>query len=355
MAVVARAVELGGREVRSGIDRHGRDDAVTWPQQQDRGLRDNEGSNHGHGNPAGAFHVRKECPTAQAGREIHAGRHRLRHPRQPPRLRGGARRRAQEPGRGDLVPGRRGRLRRRSQRLLPARARARRRLPGRKPRPGGHRRPRPRRVLHRCRARRALDAGGHRRPSSRLAGVADARAIGGRRGALSRLAARSGLGVRPLRPAGRALPRRPARAPVAGRPLPRGALVRAPGGPARHRSGAQGRRGGGRLRRASGSSTRAASASPATATRARPGSCSTPAPGPPTGSARRTTSPAPRPRSAPRACPTRWPSAWSTASEAAPAAGRRRARAGRGHRGARGLRWRRADPGWRRVEPRRAR
>ena len=71
MAEVASAIQLGRREVRFGVDRHGRDDAVTWPQQQDRGLRDDEGGNHGHGNPAGAFHVRKECPTAQAGREIH--------------------------------------------------------------------------------------------------------------------------------------------------------------------------------------------------------------------------------------------------------------------------------------------
>ena len=84
VTVVACALQLGGREVRSRVDRHGRDDAVTWPQQQDRGLRDNEGSNHGHGNPAGAFHVRKECPTAKpAARfmqvaivsDIHGNRH----------------------------------------------------------------------------------------------------------------------------------------------------------------------------------------------------------------------------------------------------------------------------------------
>ena len=120
MAVVARALELGGREVRSGVDRRGRDDAVTRPQQQDRRLRDDEGGNDGHGNPAGAFHVRKECPHGPS------------RPRDPCRSRSSPTSTAtatpsrrcsptsqRGPARGDLVPGRRRRLRRRPQRLLP--------------------------------------------------------------------------------------------------------------------------------------------------------------------------------------------------------------------------------------------
>ena len=85
---------------------------------------------------------------------------------------------------------------------------------------------------------------------------------------------------------------------------------------------------------ASGSSTRAASASPATATRAPPGCCSTPTRGPPSGGASSTTSRARRRRSAPRGCPTPSPSAWSTVSERCaallPYLRGRRARRGRG-------------------------
>jgi hypothetical protein len=59
--VVARAVELIGGEVRSRVDRRGRDDAVTRPQQEHRSLGNDEGGGDGHGNPAGALHVVKNA------------------------------------------------------------------------------------------------------------------------------------------------------------------------------------------------------------------------------------------------------------------------------------------------------
>ena len=155
--------------------------------------------------------------------------------------------------------------------------RARRRLPRRQPRPRRDGRPRPRRVLARRRARRALDAGGHRRGPPRIPGLAEpARRRERGVGLYHAQPARSRLGVRALRPAGRAVPRRAARArcrssatrtsrspscaPRASRrPARRGAAARSSTSPT-----------------ASGSSTRAASASRATATRAPPGCCSTP-------------------------------------------------------------------------------
>ena len=292
VAVVASALELGGREVRSRVDRHGRDDAVTWPQQQDRRLRDDEGSNHGHGNPAGAFHVRKECPTAQAGREIHAGRHRLRHPRQPPRLRGGARRRAGQPRRGDLVPGRHRRLRGRSQRLLP-RSRASTPTsawpatttsPSRATSTSASSPPAPR--LAARWTQEVIDAG-HRDWLASLKPVGRPSAASG--STTRRPATRSGsTSSPPCWPSCASTPSPSACRSSATRTWRcRSCAPRASRPPAR-RAGAARRS---TSPTASGSSTRAASASRATATRVRPGCCSTPAPGSPAGGASSTTSP----------------------------------------------------------------
>ena len=88
-----------------------------------------------------------------------------------------------------------------------------------------------RRVLPRRRARRALDAGGHRPttrrlPARRSSPQGDAR---GRR-PLPRQPARPGLGVRAQHAAGRAVPRRRGRAGRPRRPLARRAVVRPPRG-----------------------------------------------------------------------------------------------------------------------------
>ena len=154
-------------------------------------------------------------------------------------------------------------------------------LPGRQPRPGRHRRDRPRRVLDRRRDRRPLDAGDDH-------------------------ATRTWSSCRRCSPPGeeggdRPLPRQPAR-PVweyvlsallaelcfdvqrparrAHRPLARRAVVRAPRGRRRDRRAApRRRRARHRRERRVAAEPRLASASRATATRARPGCCSTPTAG----------------------------------------------------------------------------
>ena len=90
------------------------------------------------------------------------------------------------------------------------RARARRRLPGRQPRHGGHRRDRARRVLVRRPHRGRVDDGGARRRTS-CGGWASCEPKGerARRRALPRQHPRPGLGVRDRRPHGRDLPRAP--------------------------------------------------------------------------------------------------------------------------------------------------
>ena len=148
-----------------------------------------------------------------------ARRRRLRHPRQPPRLRGGPGRPRLPRRRGDLVPRRPRRVRRRPERLRRARPRARGDLPGRQPRPRGHRRAGDRGVLARRRDQRPLDAQGHRATRTASSSTASSPRARTRRRPLPREPARPGLGVRPDRAARQALPRRRAPADRAHRPL----------------------------------------------------------------------------------------------------------------------------------------
>ena len=298
-AEVVRPLDLRRAEVGSRIDRDRLGSAVARSHDDHGGLRDDHRGDERDRQAPGLPHRTDSR---------HARRDRVRHPRQPARLRGGDRRRAGGAGRGAVVPRRPRRLRRRPRRVRRARRGQLRDLPGRQPRPRRRRVALAGGLLARRRARRPVD---HRRHPPRDARV-PARPLRRGRGrghrALPRLAARPDLGVRPLRPDRRAVPRRGAAARLADRPLPRRALLQPPRGgaglgldaprrrPARHRGGrvaAQPRldRPAARRRPARGL------AGPRHARRGRP-----------SGGARTTTSRAPRPRSAPRGCPTRSPS-----------------------------------------------
>ena len=112
----ARTVELGGAEVRCRRDRIGRRASLPRAQQDHGALRRGQRGRDGRSGPKALAHARAP----------HAGRDPLRHPRQPPRPRGGPRGRGAHRRGAAVVPGRRRGLRRRPQRLLRDRPPARR-------------------------------------------------------------------------------------------------------------------------------------------------------------------------------------------------------------------------------------